>query len=34
VLEATNASTYDLLNNQVLVIERGSVDLLVDQLAE
>lgn len=33
VIEATNVSTYDLLNNQVLVIERGSVDLLVDLLA-
>ncbi|MBC8145876.1 MAG: 50S ribosomal protein L4 [bacterium] len=33
VIKATNVSTYDLLNNQVLVIERGSVDLLVDQLA-
>jgi large subunit ribosomal protein L4 len=33
VIEAKNASTYDLLNNQVLVIERGSVDLLVDQLS-
>ena len=33
VIEAKNVSTYDLLNNQVLVIERGSVDLLVDQLS-
>jgi large subunit ribosomal protein L4 len=33
VVEAKNVSTYDLLNNQVLVIERGSVDLLVDQLS-
>ena len=32
ILEAANASTYDLLNNQVLVVERGSVDILVEQL--
>jgi large subunit ribosomal protein L4 len=32
VIEARNASTYQLLDNQVLVIERGSVDVLVEQL--
>lgn len=32
ILEARNASTYDLLNNQVLVIERGSLDVLIEQL--
>lgn len=32
VLEARNASTYDLLNNQVLVLERGTIDILIAQL--
>ncbi len=32
ILEARNASTYDLLNNQVLVLERGSLDVLIEQL--
>lgn len=32
ILEARNASTYDILNNQVLVIERSSLDLLIAQL--
>ena len=32
ILEARNASTYDLLNNQVLVLERGSLELLIEQL--
>ncbi len=32
ILEARNASTYDLLNNHVVVMERGSVDVLVEQL--
>jgi large subunit ribosomal protein L4 len=32
IIDARNASTYDLLNNQVLVLERGSVDVLVEQL--
>lgn len=32
IIEARNASTYDLLNNQVLVIERGSLDVLIEQL--
>lgn len=32
ILEARNASTYDLLNNQVLVVERGSLDVLIEQL--
>jgi large subunit ribosomal protein L4 len=34
IIEARNASTYDLLNNQVLVIERGSLDVLIEQLAK
>jgi len=33
ILEAINASTYDLLNNQALVIERSAVDQLIRQLA-
>ncbi len=32
VMEASIASTYDILNNQVLVLERGSLDLLIEQL--
>jgi large subunit ribosomal protein L4 len=32
ILEARNASTYDLLNNQVLVLERSSLDQLIAQL--
>ncbi|MBS1913779.1 MAG: 50S ribosomal protein L4 [Bacteroidetes bacterium] len=32
IMEARNASTYDLLNNQVLVLDRGSVEILVEQL--
>jgi large subunit ribosomal protein L4 len=32
VIEARNASTYDLLNNQVLVLERGTIDILIAQL--
>jgi large subunit ribosomal protein L4 len=32
ILEARNASTYDLLNNQVLVLERGSLEVLIEQL--
>ncbi|MCC7439900.1 MAG: 50S ribosomal protein L4 [Armatimonadetes bacterium] len=32
VLQATDASTYDLLNNQVLVLERSSVEALISQL--
>jgi ribosomal protein L4 len=32
IVEARNASTYDLLNNQVLVVERGSIDVLIAQL--
>ncbi|KXK56107.1 MAG: 50S ribosomal protein L4 [Chlorobi bacterium] len=32
VLQATDASTYDLLNNQVLVLERSSVAALMSQL--
>ncbi|MEP7220956.1 MAG: 50S ribosomal protein L4 [Bacteroidota bacterium] len=32
IMEARNASTYDLLNNQILVIERGSLDILMEQL--
>jgi len=32
VLQAAEASTYDLLNNQVLVLERSSVEMLMNQL--
>jgi len=32
VMEATTASTYDILNNQVLVLERGSLERLIEQL--
>lgn len=32
IQEARNASTYDLLNNQVLVLERSSIEVLVQQL--
>ncbi len=32
IMEARNASTYDLLNNQVLVLDRSAVDVLVQQL--
>lgn len=32
IIEARNASTYDLLNNQVLVLERGSLEVLIEQL--
>ncbi len=32
VIEARNASTYHLLDNQVLVVERGAIDVLVEQL--
>jgi large subunit ribosomal protein L4 len=28
ILEATKASTYDILNNQVLVIQQGAVDII------
>jgi large subunit ribosomal protein L4 len=34
IQEARNASTYDLLNNQVLVVERSSIEVLVQQLAK
>ena len=34
ILEARNASTYDILNNQVLVIEEGAVDILHGLLAD
>ncbi len=34
ILEARNASTYDLLNNQILIIEQGALDVLHGQLAE
>jgi large subunit ribosomal protein L4 len=33
IIEARNASTYELLNNQVIVIERGSLDVLIEQLS-
>lgn len=32
IQEARNASTYALLNNQVLVVERSSIEVLVQQL--
>ncbi len=32
VMEAGNVSTYDILNNQVLVLERASLDVLIQQL--
>ncbi len=32
IMEAPNASTYDLHNNLVLVLDRGATDVLVDQL--
>lgn len=32
VIEARNASTYQLLDNQVLVLERSSLDVLIEQL--
>lgn len=32
VMEAGNVSTYDILNNQVLILERGSLDVLIQQL--
>jgi large subunit ribosomal protein L4 len=32
IMEARNASVYDLLNNQVIILERGSVDVLMQQL--
>jgi large subunit ribosomal protein L4 len=34
IMEARNASVYDLLNNQVLILERGSVDVLMEQLGK
>ncbi len=33
VLEARNASTYDILNNKVLLLEDGSIEILRQQLA-
>lgn len=32
VLEATNASTYDLVNNQILLLQKGAVDKIVSSL--
>ena len=32
VLEATNASTYDLVNNQVLLLQKGAVEKIVNSL--
>jgi len=29
ILEATNASPYDILNNQVLVVQQGALEKLV-----
>jgi large subunit ribosomal protein L4 len=33
IMDARNASVYDLLNNQVVILERGSIDVLVEQLS-
>lgn len=32
VLEATNASTYDLVNNQILVLQKSAVEKIVNSL--
>lgn len=32
ILEATNASTYDLVNNQVLVLQKSAVEKIVNSL--
>jgi large subunit ribosomal protein L4 len=32
ILEASNASTYDLVNNQVLVLQKGALDKIVSSL--
>lgn len=32
ILEATNASTYDIVNNQVLVLQKGAVEKIVNSL--
>jgi large subunit ribosomal protein L4 len=32
ILEATNASTYDLVNNQVLLLQKGAVEKIVNSL--
>jgi large subunit ribosomal protein L4 len=32
VLEATNASTYDIVNNQVLLLQKGAVEKIVNSL--
>lgn len=32
VLEATSASTYDIVNNQVLLVQKGAIDKIVDSL--
>ena len=32
ILEANNASTYDLVNNQVLVLQKGALDKIVSSL--
>lgn len=34
ILTAREASTYDILNNQVLILEQGAVDVLQQMLAE
>lgn len=34
VLEASKASTYDLLNNQLLIIQQSAVDTIVDSFKE
>ena len=32
IVEATNASTYDIVNNQVLVLQKGAVEKIVNSL--
>ena len=32
ILEATNASTYDIVNNQILLLQKGAVEKIVNSL--
>ena len=32
IIEATNASTYDIVNNQVLVLQKGAIEKIVNSL--
>jgi len=32
ILEATNASTYDIVNNQVLLVQKGAIEKIVNSL--